>query len=153
MNKYIIVSLLGDMPAGTEFQESKWPLHVTLTRAIHSKRDEQEFIDTLTKALEGQKPFELVGKSEEMFGPNHDRPVTELALTEEITALNALLKKSFSDLADQPVSDKYPTYRPHVTRQGDEGISIGEKIMIRSASIVLANDGESRKVISTIHFG
>ncbi|MBP7966909.1 2'-5' RNA ligase family protein [Candidatus Woesebacteria bacterium] len=149
MNKLIIASFIGGITAGTKFEESKWPLHVTLMRSLHSNTSPQELTRVLGLALQGQKAFELFGKSEELFGPENDRPVTELELTPQMSALNALLKETFSEHSSQSVPDKYPTYRPHVTRQGEEGISVGDCVRIDSVSIVLVGD-EARTIISTI---
>lgn len=149
MNKFIIASFIGGITAGTTFEESKWPLHVTLMHSFHSNTPPQELTQTLERALQRQEAFELFGKSDELFGPENDRPVTELKLTPQMSALNTLLKETFTEHSDQSVPDKYPTYRPHVTKQGEEGISIGDSVRIDSVSIVFVGD-ESRIIISTI---
>ncbi len=150
MNRYIIASFLGRIPAGTAFPESEWPLHVTLTRAFLSGHDEQDLIKTLERALEGKESFALVGKSEELFGPKLDRPVIELERTGEISGLNASLKQSFASSIDRPVPDKYPEYRPHVTRQGNEGIAVGDTVTVSSVSLIRANPDSERLVLATI---
>jgi 2'-5' RNA ligase len=149
MNKYIIVSFLEGIPAGTVFAESKWPLHVTLMYSFFSSRDQGDLIDRLKQTLSVVKEFNLVGKSVEFFGPDLDREVTELELNSELGSLNKQLKESFKEFMEEPTVDKYPIYRPHVTKNEGKGIDPGEVVNIKTVSLILVAE-DTRHVLVTL---
>lgn len=149
MNKYIIVSFLEDVLAGTTFAESKWPLHVTLMYSFFSSRDQKDLIDRLKQTLSEVQKFNLIGKSVEFFGQDLDREVTELQSKPELSSLNTLLKETFKEFMEGPTVDKYPIYRPHVTRNDGKGIEIGEIVNIKTVSLVLVAK-DTRHVLVTL---
>lgn len=90
----------------------------------------------------------LVGKSEEMFGPDNDIPVIELENTTELQAFrDEIMKACSSSITFE--TPEYKTYRPHVTLQEELKINVGENVLIGSLSLV-KSDGDNRSVLHTI---
>lgn len=141
MNRYVIVSFLGKVPAGTSFTRTQWPLHITLIRPFDSYASEAELVAELTGALRYTKIFSLTGVSEELFGPELNIPVLELERTTDIVALNILLKRRFTNLANPSTPDIFTEYRPHVTHQAEGKISVGDTITVSSVSLVKYTPG------------
>jgi hypothetical protein len=91
----------------------------------------------------------VTGKSREMFGPEHDVPMTEVEKTPMLEALHADLATVYSDVATL-ASAHFPVFRPHVTDNGGAALKVGGTEMLRSISLVERQD-ENWLVRHTFH--
>lgn len=147
MPEYVIISLLQkDSP--TTFHKSKWPLHMTIIRPFASSKNVKDIIDTLKIFCSNKKVIKTKGKSYEMFGPDKNIPVTELENTTETKSLHDDILHICSSWLEFK-KPTYDIYRPHVTDQGNQKISIGESVVIETISLV-EMIGEDRRIMGTI---
>jgi hypothetical protein len=147
MNTFLIVSFL--TPPGQSFPKSHWPLHVTMLRPFRSEKDGENLLKILRQFCDQNKAIETVGLSKELFGTHKDILVTELRKTPELISLHADITTVFDPFIC--FNDmEFKTFRPHVTKQGEDEASIGQSILLNSLSLV-KSENEKWLVVGT-HF-
>lgn len=146
MTQYVIISILEpDFPL--VFQKADYPLHVTLLRSFETDVPNHTLADTLHSICKQHRALSSQGKSIELFGSNSDRPVTELVNTPELQKLHDDIRSAYIDEIEFTTFE-YPNFRPHVTRNNGKSIQVGEKVLIKTVSLIeLAS--ENRKVLAT----
>lgn len=117
MIRYVIVSFL-NIPEISTFRRSNWPFHLTVLGNFYSDSTYDEIEESFVKAAESIKSIKIPVKSKEMFGPNHDIPVTELIRTVEVFNIHKMLLNSLEPIIrlKRPFENG-DKYRPHVTDQ------------------------------------
>lgn len=68
--KYAIIQLFEDMPVGTEFSSSNWPLHSTIADTFAIDWDALTMIEKLTELLKNYPQATSVAEDDRFFGEN-----------------------------------------------------------------------------------
>lgn len=138
MDKYVLVSFLGEPPAGV-FGESDWPLNITIVRAFTTSIGQKGIRDLLDDRYAAQRPIEIVGKAKDNFGPDADMPVTLLEPSDELQCLH---EDSLNLLRESVVPLRHSFgYIPHVTDQPSGTFEPGETHTLTSVSLVHLKEG------------
>lgn len=155
--KYVIVQLLEEVPEGTEFAMSEWPLHVTVVGVFATDWSIPDMAERLMTLLIGRRSFATYAKDEAYFGPNQDIRVTLVEKTEELAKLHgdvcALLERGGLRLNDPQFARE--GFRPHATVQEHAALQSGETVVFDALTIIDMfpnGDPHRRKVLKTIPF-
>jgi 2'-5' RNA ligase len=150
MRKFVTVSFTeGPIPA--EFADKDWPFHVTLLPSIETGEDEAALTARIAQICARHAPIEVVGESRQMFGPEHNVPVTEVSCPAELVALRDALKDGYgSDVVF--TARPYPTYRPHVTDYRGSSLPVGATARLDAVSLV-EKIGDRYVVACTVPLG
>jgi len=139
MGVYVTVVFVEPLPAGTEFLQSAWPLHVTLVR-FDSAVPVPELAAVLEAALEGREAFTAVVGGDARFGRNGSVPVS---LVDPATGLvdlhEALLYGLLHELGEEirlpGPNHTRANYRPHVTHRVRR-LNPGDTFEVRQVALV-----------------
>lgn len=156
--KYVIVQLLEDMPEGTEFASSDWPLHVTIAGTFAVDWDTNNLHHKLEQLLQSLKPVSAVGDHDEFFGPDQQIQVTILKMSQELIDLHhkviELLQTAGAVFNDpQYIQDGY---RAHATVQQHARLNEGDVVTFTNLTIVDMfpnSDPHQRKILKTFKIG
>ncbi len=155
IQKWAIISLLKDVPEGSEFYYTEFPLHLTLAGVFKIDKDGEWLTNELTRLLVGQGSFNIEADKNDMFGPNKDVVVMRIKKTPELLGL---YKKIYVWLHNSGVIYNKPNYQgqgylPHSTFNKSGILLSGESRLINSVSIVDLfpnKNGNQRKIFATI---
>lgn len=127
--KYAIIQLFEDMPIGTQFSSSNWPLHSTIADTFAIGWDVATMVEKLTELLKNHAQAASVVEDDKFFGDNGQVQVALLRKTDSLVALHddviELLEQGgwkpndpqFAKEGFLPHSTVQPHGRPH---RGDE---------------------------------
>lgn len=149
MKKYMIVSFLEENPDAT-FPKQHWPLHVTILRPFTTSMTEDECKQKMATLCKDSTPIHTRGVSKELFGENKDILVTTLEITPSLQAIRDKFFSTFEPRT-QLVGTLFGAYRPHVTDQLSGSLSVGDGIILHSASLVEMEE-DHRKILATYTF-
>lgn len=155
MQKYVIVQFLEDVPVGTEFMMSDWPLHITLVANFAINLSQGQIIEGFKYIVGQQSACEAIAGEDEYFGPEKQVHVTLLEPTKQLMDLHLNLVsplRRFNAVFDEP---KYleSGYRAHATVQKTRRLKHGDKVAINELSLVDMfpdQDIKKRKVLSKV---
>lgn len=142
------MSLLEEPINGSIFNGPYLLLHLTILSPFLCDLGDEYLVTRLKETLEGKRKVCLVGKSEELFGPNKNISVIEFENTPAMQELHKSIADGFSQFITFD-SEQYPDYKPHVTHQGIRKLKVDERIFIDSISLVKL-DNNSGQVVDTI---
>jgi hypothetical protein len=86
--KYAIIQLFEDMPEGTEFPSSNWPLHSTIADTFAIDWDVPTLIKELTELLKNHEQASSVVEDDRFFGDNGEVQVALLQKTDSLVKLH-----------------------------------------------------------------
>lgn len=153
--KWAIIALLEEIPDGTEFYYTDYPLHMTIAGVFELDKSGLWLSENLTRLLINQKEFDIKAGAEDHFGPDKDIQVMKIIESPELLKFynkihNWLL--SYGAIYNEP-QYQGEGYLPHSTFQKSGRLNEGEIRHIKSVSIVDLfpnNDGHRRKIFKTI---
>lgn len=154
--KWTIISLLDDMPEGTTFYHTDFPLHVTLAGVFAIDLNGKRLAKGLSGILQSQLPVTIKATNRVMFGKNKDIPVV---LVDPTPALVEFYHVVYGWLEEQGARYNEPQYQaagwlPHSTVQKNgRGLPAGDTRQLTSVSLVDMfpdGDGYQRKIVKTV---
>lgn len=153
--KYTLIQLLENMPEGTEFPSTNWPLHVTIADTFATRWDVITLINKLCELLENHAQTTTIATNDEYFGPGKQTHVMLLNKTDELIALHydiiALLEQGSVTFNDSKYTKK--GFLPHATVQSHARLDRGDLVTFNALSLVDMfpnKDPYQRKIIKTI---
>lgn len=156
--KYTIIQLFEDVPEGTQFSSSSWPLHATVVDTFAIDWDMPTMIKHLEELLAAHAGASSVVEDDEFFGPEKQVQVALLRKTEDLVELHhdviALLEKGGLKLNDPQFARE--GFLPHSTVQKHGRLNKGDAVNFNALTIIDMfpdNDPYQRKVIKTIKMG
>lgn len=137
---------------GYTFQQ--WPLHVTVVPWFRLPDSTEHIAASLTVALTSVAPFEATAAEQTMLGPRRNRPAL---LLHEPTPFHdveqhvrAYFHKKRAWLVDETTKQRR-SYRPHVTVQKDDRLTVGDRFTCDRVYLV-AQMGGIKTVVGEIPF-
>ena len=156
--KYAIIQLFEEMPVGTVFSASNWPLHSTIADTFSVDWDAPTMVRNLTEQLSHHAPATSEAGEDRLFGENGQVRVALLNKTDELVGLHrdviAVLKQGGWKPNDPQFAGA--GFLPHSTVQPHARLMRGETVVFDSLSLIDFFPGEdpyARKVLATIPLG
>lgn len=153
--KYTLVQLFEDMPEGTQFSSSAWPLHSTLVDTFAIEWDVPVMLKKLEKLLSHHTQATSVAEEDEFFGPEKQVQVVLLKKTDELVKLHydivALLEEGGLRLNDPQFARE--GFLPHSTVQKHARLQKGDSVIFNALSLIDMfpdEDPYQRKLLKTI---
>jgi 2'-5' RNA ligase len=154
MQKYVIVTFLENIPDGTEFAMSAWPLHITLAANFTIKQSEAQLNQLVANFSRHHKAFEAIADEDDYFGAEGQVLVTKLAMNPRLKSFHSelisLLESTGANF-DQPQYNN-EGYIAHATVWREKRLNKGDKVVFDRISIVDMfpnNDIKQRKVLAS----
>lgn len=153
--KYTIIQLLEDVPEGTQFSSSSWPLHSTVVDTFAINWDVPTLIKKLEELLSGHERAVSVAEEDEFFGSEKQTQVILLKKTDDLVKLHydvvALLQQGGLNLNDPQFARE--GFLPHSTIQKHARLNKGDEVAYNALAIIdMFPDGDpyQRKVLKII---
>lgn len=131
-----------------------WPLHVTIVPWFRLPDATEQLTLGLATALSRIEPFTAVAAEETMMGPRRNRPALLLAAPTPFDdveqRVRTYLHKKRAWLVDETTKIRRP-FRPHVTHQQDDRLSVGDRFRCDGVYLV-AQMGGIKVVVGAIPF-
>lgn len=158
IQKYAIVQLFEDMPVGTQFAATNWPLHSTIADTFAIDWDIATMVEKLAELLKNHSRATSVTGDDRFFGDNGQVQAALLQKTDSLAKLHydviELLEKGGWKPNDPQFANE--GFLPHSTVQLHSRLSKGQKVSFNALSIVdFFPDGDpyQRKLLATIMIG
>lgn len=155
--KYAIIQLFEDMPVGTQFDSSSWPLHSTIVDTFAIDWSPTLMSERLRELLRTCAPVTSVAEDDRFFGDNGQVRVALLKKTAGLKKLHynviELLEEGGLRLNDPQFAKE--GFLPHSTVQAHRRLHKGDEVIFDSLSIIdffPDNDPYQRKILATIPF-
>ena len=153
--KWAIVSLLQNVPDGSLFYYTDFPLHVTLAGVFSINKSGSDIIHEIQQLTIDQPSFEIEGDEKDMFGPDRNIAVMKIKRSQELLELHSKIHERLVALGAVYNSPEYQGagYVAHSTFQRSGKLNTGEKRRISSVSLIDLfpnGDGYQRKVFKSI---
>lgn len=153
--KWAIISLLEEVPDGTEFYYTGFPPHVTMAGIFGIDKPGAWLTAELAELANYHQSYDVKADTIAMFGPNQDVAVMQIQQTHELMSLYQQLHDWLLASGAKFIEPHYEGsgYIPHVTIQKAGTIRAGEVKRINSISLVDLfpnGDGYQRRVTKTI---
>lgn len=156
--KYAIIQLFEDMPVGTQFAGSSWPLHSTIADTFAIDWDVPTMIEKLTELLKNHPQATTVAEDDRFFGDNGQVQVALLKKTDDLVKLHndviALLEQGGWTPNDPQFAKE--GFLPHSTVQPHGRLNKGDEVTFNALSIIdffPDEDPYQRKLLATIKIG
>ena len=156
--KYTIIQLLEDMPEGTQFSSSDWPLHVTIVDTFAIDWDVPTMTGKLESLLADHAQAASAAEGEAFFGPDKQTKATLLEKTESLIALHNNVVELLSEGGLRLNNPQFAGegFVPHATVQKHDRLHEGDRVAFNTLTIIDMfpdNDPYQRKVLKTIQIG
>ena len=126
------------------------PLHMTALHWFVSDREQDEIISAFRSALRDTATVITHANREDMFGPEHDIPVTRLERTPELLSLHLALEAAFrhlgAKLEERWVGEK--NWNPHVTHQPEGRLFSGDEVHITDLDLITKRANGMRELVA-----
>lgn len=156
--KYTIIQLFEEVPEGTQFSASSWPLHTTVVDTFAIDWDAPTLIKELSKLLASHATATSNAMEDTFFGPEKQTQVVLLRRTDSLVKLHNdvidLLKRGDLKLNDPQYAGE--GFLPHATVQKHARLNRGDSVTINALTLVdmfPGADPYQRKVLKTIRIG
>lgn len=153
--KYAIIQLLEEVPVGTQFAASNWPLHVTVVDTFAIEWSLETMIEKLIELLSVHTTVTSITEDDRFFGENGQVQVALLKKTDGLVRLHydviELLEQGDLKLNDPQFAKQ--GFLPHSTVQSHARLNKGDEILFHSLSIIdffPDEDPYQRAVLATI---
>lgn len=156
--KYTIIQLLEDMPEGSQFSASSWPLHTTIVDTFAVDWDETKLINELSKLLSSHESASTVALDDAFFGPHKHTRVVRLDKTDGLAKLHTDLINLLHRGGLKLNTPEYAGdgFLPHATVQKHARLNKGDAVMVNALTLIdmfPGADPDQRRVIKTIKIG
>src|SRR5690554_5768470 len=138
MTRLVVVLPLSPLQVGDLFAVHEWPLHVTVLPPFTTDVTGTELGRVISTATREQPALHVVAAGDELFGRQHDIPVTVLAQNEQLTALHHKLRAAVRPFAAQPDEPAFTGegFRPHVTVKSHGRVHEGDAFTLSQLAVV-----------------
>jgi 2'-5' RNA ligase len=156
--KYAIIQLFEEVPVGTVFSASNWPLHSTIADTFAVDWDAPTMVRNLTEQLSHHAPATSEVEGDRLFGENSQVRVALLNKTDELVGLHRDVIAVLQQGGWKPNDPQFAGvgFLPHSTVQPHARLMRGEAAVFDSLSLIDFFPGEDpymRKVLATIPLG
>lgn len=153
--KYTIIQLFEDVPEGTQFSASSWPLHATIADTFAIDWDVQTMIEKLTGLLSSHTPAASVVEDDRFFGDEGQVQVALLRKTDDLVKLHHDVIELLEQGGWKPNDPQFAKegFLPHSTVQKHARLDKGNEVVFDALSIIDMfpnKDPYRRKVLKTI---
>jgi hypothetical protein len=156
--KYTIIQLFEDLPEGTQFSSSSWPLHSTIVDTFAIDWDISTMVKKLEELLSAHEQAKSVAEESEFFGPEKEIQVVLLQKTNDLVKLHGdvvdLLEMGGLKLNDPQFARK--GFLPHSTAQKHARLNKGDTVIFDALTLIDMFPNEDpcqRKALKTIKIG
>lgn len=156
--KYAIIQLFEDMPVGTQFSSSSWPLHSTIADTFAIDWDVPTMVDKLTELLKNHVQVMTTAEDDRFFGDNGQVQVVLLKKTEDLAKLHNDVITLLEQGGWKPNDPQFAKegFLPHSTVQPHGRLNKGDEVVFNALSIIdffPDEDPYQRKILATIKIG
>ena len=153
--KYTIIQLFKDIPEGTQFSASNWPLHVTIADTFAIDWDVPTMVEKLTQLLSSRTSATSVVENDRFFGDQRQVRVALLKKTDDLVKLHQDVIKVLERGGWEPNDPQFAKegFLPHSTVQKHTRLNKGDEVIFNALTIIDMFPGENpyqRRVIKTI---
>ena len=153
--KYTIIQLFKDIPEGTQFSASNWPLHVTIADTFAIDWDVPTMVEKLTQLLSSRTSATSVVENDRFFGDQRPVRVALLKKTDDLVKLHQDVIKVLERGGWKPNDPQFAKegFLPHSTVQKHTRLNKGDEVIFNALTIIDMFPGENpyqRRVIKTI---
>lgn len=153
--KYTIIQLFKDIPEGTQFSASNWPLHVTIADTFAIDWDVPTMVEKLTQLLSSRTSATSVVENDRFFGDQRQVRVALLKKTDDLVKLHQDIIKVLERGGWKPNDPQFAKegFLPHSTVQKHTRLNKGDEVIFNALTIIDMFPGENpyqRRVIKTI---
>ncbi len=156
--KYAIIQLFEDMPIGTQFSASNWPLHSTIADTFAINWDDAIMVEKLAELLKDHSQATSEVEDDRFFGDNGQVQVALIKKTDDLVKLHydviALLERGGWKPNDPQFAKE--GFLPHSTIQPYGRLNKGDEVTFNALSIIDMfpnEDPYQRKLLATIKVG
>lgn len=156
--KYAIIQLFEDMPVGTQFAASSWPLHSTIADTFAIDWDVPTMVEKLTELLKNHEQAISVAEDDRLFGDQGQVRVALLKKTDSLVKLHYDVIELLEQGGWKPNDPQFAKegFLPHSTVQPHGRLNKGDEVKFNALSIVdffPDEDPYQRKLLATIKIG
>lgn len=156
--KYAIIQLFEDMPVGTQFASSNWPLHSTIADTFAIDWDVPTMVEKLTELLKNHEQATSVTEDDRLFGDQGQVRVALLKKTESLVKLHYDVIELLEQGGWKPNDPQFAKegFLPHSTVQPHGRLNKGDEVKFNALSIIdffPDEDPYQRKLLATIKIG
>lgn len=156
--KYTIIQLFEDVPEGTQFSASSWPLHATLADTFAIDWDVPAMVEKLTELLNSHAPAASVVEEDRFLGDKGQVQVALLRKTDDLVKLHYDVVACLTQGGWKPNDPQFAKegFLPHSTVQSHARVNKGDEVTFNALTIIDMfpdEDPYQRKVIKTIMIG
>lgn len=156
--KYTVIQLFEDVPEGTRFSASSWPLHATIADTFAIDWDEVTMIEKLSGLLSSHTPAISVVEDDASFGDQGQVQVALLRKTDNLVKLHYDVIECLTQGGWKPNDPQFAKegFLPHSTVQKHTHLNKGDEVTFNALTIIDMfpdEDPYQRKVIKTIKIG
>ena len=153
--KYTIIQLFKDIPEGTQFSASNWPLHVTIADTFAIDWDVPTMVEKLTQLLSSRTSATSVVENDRFFDNQRQVRVALLKKTDDLVKLHQDIIKVLERGGWKPNDPQFAKegFLPHSTVQKHTRLNKGDEVIFNALTIIDMFPGENpyqRRVIKTI---
>ena len=153
--KYTIIQLFKDIPEGTQFSASNWPLHVTIADTFAIDWDVPTMVEKLTQLLSSRTSATSVVENDRFFGDQRQVRVALLKKTDDLVKLHQDVIKVLERGGWKPNDPQFAKegFLPHSTVQKHTRLNKGDEVIFNALTIIDMFPGENpyqRRVLKTI---
>lgn len=153
--KYAIIQLFEDMPVGTEFPSSNWPLHSTIADTFAIDWDATTMVEKLTELLKNHPQAASVAEDNRFFGDNGEVQVVLLQKTDSLVKLHYDVIELLEQGGWKPNDPQFAKegFLPHATVQPHGRLNKGDRVTFNALSLIDMfpdEDPYQRKILGTV---
>lgn len=136
--KYTIIQLFEDVPEGTQFSASSWPLHSTIADTFAIDWDVSAMIEKLTEVLSSHTPASSIVEDDRLFGDEGQVRVVLLKKTDDLAKLHDDVMGLLEQGGWKPNDLQFAKegFLPHSTVQKHARLSRGDEVTFKALTII-----------------
>lgn len=156
--KYTIIQLFEDVPEGTQFPASSWPLHVTIADTFATDWDVPMMVEKLTPLLRSHAQATSVVEEDRFFGDEEQVQVALLKKTDDLVKLHHDVIGPLEQGGWKSNDPQFAKegFLPHSTVQKHARLNKGDEVKFNALTVIDMfpnEDPYQRKVLATIKIG
>jgi len=153
--KYAVIELFDDVPEGTQFSASSWPLHATIADTFAISWDVPTIIEKLTQLLSSHAVATSVVEDDRFFGDQGQVQVALLRKTDDLVNLHYDVIDCLTQGGWKPNDPQFAKegFLPHSTIQKHARLNKGDEVTFNALTIIDMfpdEDPYQRRVIKTM---
>lgn len=153
--KYTVLQLFEDVPEGTQFAASSWPLHATIADTFAIDWDVLTMVEKLTQLLSAHATATSVVEDDRFFGDEGQVQVALLRKTDDLVKLHYDVIECLTQGGWKPNDPQFAKegFLPHSTVQKYARLNKDDEVTFNALTIIDMfpdEDPYQRKVIKTI---